>query len=56
MIRDPFDQGQGPPLWAVIAGLAAAALLTLGAAVGTSMLHQHDREPDRSPAASVARQ
>jgi len=39
MNHDPLDRTKGPSLWVFIAGFAAAALLTLAAAVGTSMLN-----------------
>lgn len=33
----------GGNLWLLLAGFLAAALLTLGAAIGTSFLHQQNR-------------
>jgi hypothetical protein len=39
MTREPLDNTKGPTAWVFIVGFAAAALLTLGAAVGTSLLH-----------------
>jgi hypothetical protein len=46
MIRkhDPVEKAKGPGIWVLVAGFAAAALLTLGAAVGTSMLQQQSPE------------
>jgi len=54
MTHDPFDKNRGPSLWVFIAGFAAAALLTLTAAVGTSMLHRQTPEQAKSFAAPVA--
>ena len=50
MIQDPFDNApKGPSLWVFVAGFAAAALLTLTAAVGTSMLHRQSPEKTVKP-------
>lgn len=54
MIQDPLDKNQGPSLWVFIAGFAAAALLTLAAAVGTSMLCHQAPEQAKSLETPVA--
>ena len=55
MIHDPIDRPKGPSLWVFIAGFAVAALLTLSAAIGTSMLrHQTPEQAARSLEAPVA--
>lgn len=54
MTHDPLDKNQGPSLWVFIAGFAAAALLTLTAAVGTSMLHRPTPEQAKPFEAPVA--
>lgn len=46
MIQDPHDKIKGTPLWIMMAGFAAAALLTLAAAMGTSLLHRPS--PDKT--------
>ena len=57
LMHDPLENRQkGPSLRIFLVGLAAAALLTLGAAVGTSMLHQQNGEQNISFRASMARQ
>jgi hypothetical protein len=57
MMHDPLESRQeGPSLRIFLVGLAAAALLTLAAAVGTSMLHQQNGEQTNSLGASMARQ
>jgi len=55
MINQPLDnRPKEPSLWIFVAGFAVAALLTLTAAVGTSMLHRPTTEPDKSFEAPVA--
>jgi len=48
------DKTKGPSLWVFVVGFAAAALLTLTAAVGTSMLHRPTDEQAKSFEAPVA--
>jgi hypothetical protein len=56
-MHDPLEnRPKGPSLRIFLVGLAAAALLTLAAAVGTSMLHQQNGEQNSSLGASMARQ
>jgi len=55
MIQDPFEKRpEAPSLWVFIAGFAAAALLTLAAAVGTSMIHRPTSEQAESVEAPFA--
>jgi hypothetical protein len=49
MIHEPLDSTKGPTAWVFIVGFAAAALLTLGAAVGTSMLNRGGPEKETPP-------
>jgi hypothetical protein len=55
VIHDPLDKKQGLSLWVFIAGFAAAALLTLAAAVATSALHPQNSQQPKSSEAPVAR-
>jgi hypothetical protein len=54
MTNNLLERPQGPTLWAFIAGFAAASLLTLAAAVGTSMLHRQTPEQAKAFEAPVA--
>jgi hypothetical protein len=54
MTHNPLERPQGPTLWVCIAGFAAAAVITLAAAVGTSMLHRQTPEQAKSFEAPVA--
>jgi len=56
MMYEPLDRPKGPPILLLIAGMAAAALLTLGAAVGTSMLHQQAPKEAKSSVDSLSAQ
>lgn len=48
------QSGSGGRLWLFVAGFAVAALLTLGAAVGTSMWQQQNGGQEFAPDAAVA--
>lgn len=54
MSHDSPDKAKGPPIYIMVAGLATAALLTLAAAVGTSMLHKKAAEQVKSFEVPVA--
>ena len=42
-------------VWMLLAGFAVAALLTLGAAIGTSVLHRETGDGESAAASPVAR-
>jgi len=54
MRDNPHNRTKGVSLWVFVAGFAAAALLTLSAAIGTSVLRHRTPEQAKSLEAPVA--